>query len=196
MLTPHVRAANFLAAGFAEWGGLGWAIRFIDGVKVVENGGSLNGFQVKLKFVPSHNFAVAILTNSGRGGVMGDRVARWTLDQFLGLHLSRPEIISLSDDSLAHIAGRYRFSEGEEAIFTVEESGLRCVIKEIDPITHREQVLSSNLLRPISEREFVVMTQDENEGAQVDFIVGNDGAIRFLRMDGRLYDPVADKARA
>ena len=133
MLTPQVRAANYLAAGFAEWGGLGWAIRFIDGVKVVEHGGSLNGFQVKLKFVPERRFAIAILTNSGRGGVLGDRVAEWALDHFLGLRAPKPEPIALPDESLARFAGRYRFSDGEEATFTVEDGGLRRVIKETDP---------------------------------------------------------------
>ena len=196
MLTPQVRAANFPAAGFAEWGGLGWAIRFIDGVKVVEHGGSLNGFQVKLKIVPSHNFAIAILTNSGRGGVMGDRVAGWAFDHFLGLPVSKLEIIPLSNDALVHVAGRYRGQDGEEVTFTVEKGGLRRVIKETDLTSNGEQVFPPNLLQPLSEREFVVVTQDENEGAQVDFIMGDDGAIRFMRMDGRLYDPVADEADA
>jgi CubicO group peptidase (beta-lactamase class C family) len=196
MLTPQVRAANFPAAGFAEWGGLGWAIRFMDGVKIVENGGSLNGFQVKLKIVPSHNFAIAILTNSGRGGVLGDRVADWALDHFLSLRAPKPEHISLSEDALARFAGRYRGQDGEEATFTVEGGGLQRVIKETGSTSDREQTFPPNLLRPISAREFVVVTQDENEGAQVDFIMGDDGAVRFLRMDGRLYDPVADEAGA
>src|SRR5262249_21946007 len=52
MLAAQVRSASFPAAGYAEWGGLGWAIRFIDGVRVVEHGGSLSGFEVKLKLVP------------------------------------------------------------------------------------------------------------------------------------------------
>jgi CubicO group peptidase (beta-lactamase class C family) len=192
MLTPQVRAANFRAAGFAEWGGLGWAIRFIDGVKIVEHGGSLNGFQVKLKFVPERRFAIAVLTNSGRGGILGDRVAGWALDHFLDLRAPRSEPITQPNDALARFAGRYRGQDGEEAIFTVEDGGLRRVIKEINPMSNREQTFPPNLLLPLSEREFVVVTQDENEGAQVDFIVGDDGAIRFLRMDGRLYDPAAE----
>jgi CubicO group peptidase (beta-lactamase class C family) len=196
MLAPQIRAANYLAAGFAEWGGIGWAIRFIDGVKVIEHGGSLNGFQVKLKIVPSHNFAFASLTNSGRGGVMGDRVAGWAFDHFLGLPVSRPEIIPLSNGALVHVAGRYRGQDGEEAIFTIEDGGLRRVIKVTTPMSNHEQAFPPNLLRPISQREFVVVTQDENEGAQVDFIVGDDGAIRFLLMDGRLYDPIVDEAGA
>jgi hypothetical protein len=193
MLAPQVRAANFLAAGYAEWGGLGWAIRFIDDEKVVEHGGSLSGFQVKLKFVPARRFAIAILTNSSRG-VLGDRVAAWALDHLLDLRMPRPEPIVLQDDALARFVGRYRTIESEVA-FNIQDDGLRCVIKEIDPDSDHEQTSPPILLRPLSEREFVVVTQDENEGAQVDFIEGDDGAIRFLRMDGRLYDPVVEDAR-
>jgi hypothetical protein len=57
------------------------------------------------------------------------------------------------------------------------------------------QTFPPNLLKPLSEREFVVVTQDENEGAQADFIAGEGGTIRFLRMDGRLYERVAEEAR-
>ena len=195
MLTPQVRAPNYAAAGYAEWGGLGWAIRFIDGVKVVEHGGSLSGFQVKLKLVPERRFAIAILTNSDRGGVLGDRVAEWALDHFLGLRAPRPEPIALPDDALTRFAGRYRTEDGETAALTVADGGLRRVIIVTAPNGNGEQTYPSNLLRPLSEREFIVVTQDENEGSQVDFIEANGGAIRFLRMDGRLYDRVTEEAR-
>ncbi|HEY7124237.1 MAG TPA: serine hydrolase domain-containing protein [Ktedonobacterales bacterium] len=194
MLSPQVRAANFLAAGYAEWGGLGWAIRFLDGKKVIEHGGSLTGFQVKLKFVPAHRFALAILTNSSRGCVLGDRVAEWALDHLLDLRVPRPVPIVLPDDALARFVGRYRTSESE-AVLSIQEGGLRCVIKESDQDPDQEQTYPPILLKPLSEREFVVVTQDENEGAQVDFIERDDGTIRFLRMDGRLYDPVVEDAR-
>jgi CubicO group peptidase (beta-lactamase class C family) len=191
LTTPQVRAPTYLAAGYAEWGGLGWAIRFIDGVKVIEHGGSLNGFQVKLKFVPARNFAIAILTNSGRGSVLGDHVAKWAFSQALGLNVPKPEPVSLPDGAVARFAGRYGISADEEAVFTAEDGSLWRVIKKIDHDTGREQVFPPNLLRPISECEFVVVTQDENEGAQVDFILDDHGAIRFVRMNGRLHDPVA-----
>jgi CubicO group peptidase (beta-lactamase class C family) len=198
MRTPQARAANYPAAGFAEWGGLGWAVRAIDGVKVVEHGGSLSGFQVKLKFVPAHRFAIAILTNSGRGGVLADRVADWALDHVLGLRATRPATIMLPDDTLARFAGRYRLAvdDMEELAITVADGRLRCVMKEIDPATGSEEIYPPDLLRPIGEREFVVVTQGENEGAQMDFIERDDGSIRFLRMGGRLYKPVAGTADA
>lgn len=190
MLTPQVRAANYLAAGFAEWCGLSWASRFIEGVKMIEDGGSITGFQVKLKIVPARRFAIAVLTNSARGGVVGDRVAAWALDRALGLRTPKPNLVSLPDDALARFAGRYRTEDGEAATFTVEEGGLRRVITEIDPVSHRELAYPPNPLKPLSEREFVAVTQDENEGSRVDFIERDGGAIRFVRMDGRLYDRI------
>lgn len=198
MLTPQVRVANYPAAGFAEWGGLGWAVRFIDGVKVVEHGGSLSGFQVKLKLVPAQRFAIAILTNSGRGGVLGDRVAKWALDHLLGLRAPGPMTIALPNDALARFAGRYRLAvdDVEELAITVADGGLRCVMKEADPTTGSEETYPPDLLRPIAAREFVVVTQGENEGAQMDFIERDDGSIRFLRSGGRLYEPVVGAADA
>jgi len=193
MQTPQVRAPSYPAAGFAEWCGLNWAIRFSNGVKVVEHGGSISGFQAKLKLVPERRFAIAILTNSGRGGVLGDHVAAWAPDHFLDLRAPVAEPISLPDDALARFAGRYR-AQDEEVTLTVEDGQLRRVVKETDPISGREQTSPPNLLKPLSDRQFVVVTQDENEGAQIDFIEGNGGAIRFLRMDGRLYDPVTEEA--
>jgi CubicO group peptidase (beta-lactamase class C family) len=193
MRSPQVRAATFLAAGYAEWGGLGWAIRFIAGEQVVEHGGSLTGFQVKLTFVPARRFAIAILTNSSRGGVLGDRVAEWALDHFLDLRLPSPVPIVLPNAALARFAGCYRTMESQVTL-TVEDGGLRCVIQEIDRPRDREQAYPPILLRPLSEREFIVLTREEQEGAHVDFIEGDDGAIRFLRMDGRLYDPVMEHA--
>jgi CubicO group peptidase (beta-lactamase class C family) len=189
MGTPRVRAPGYAAAGYGEWGGVGWAIRFLDGVKVIEHGGSLRGFQVKLKIVPARRFAIAVLTNSGRGGVVGDRVAEWAFDHDLGLRAPTPAPITLPDDVLARFAGRYR-ADDEEVTFTVQDGGLRRDVRTTDPVSNREEISPPNVLRPLPDREFVVVTQDENEGSRIDFIEGDGGVIRFLRMDGRLYDPV------
>jgi hypothetical protein len=172
---------------------MGRAIRFIDGVKVLEHGGALSGFRVKLKFVPARRFAIAVLTNSSRGSTLGDRVAGWAFEHFLELRMPSFVSIALPDEALAHFAGRYRTPESE-ATFTVEDGGLCCVAKDIDPARDDEQIYPPSLLKPLSEREFVVVTQGENEGAHIDFIEANDGTIRFLRMDGRLYDRVTDEA--
>jgi CubicO group peptidase (beta-lactamase class C family) len=204
MQTPQARAANYPAAGFAEWGGLGWAIRFLTGegggdggdkVKIIEHGGSLSGFQTRLTIVPERRFAIAILTNSGRGSVLAGRVADWALDHVLGLRVSNPVTISLPENALTRFVGTYRY-EDEEVSLTVANGGLKLVVKEIDLASNHEQTYPPDLLRPISARAFVVVTHDENEGSQADFIEGDAGGIRFLRMGGRLYDLVTSEAGA
>ena len=52
-------------------------------------GDSITSFQVKLKLVPARRFAIAILTNSERGGVAGERDAERALDHVLDLR-ARP----------------------------------------------------------------------------------------------------------
>jgi hypothetical protein len=81
-----------------------------------------------------------------------------------------------------------------EVVFTVEDNRLRRVIRKTDPADNSELIYPPSLLQPISAREFVVVTKDESEGSQVDFIEGDYGAIRFLRMDGRLYDRLTEDA--
>lgn len=190
MRTPQVRAAHFAAAGYDQWGGLGWAINEIDGVQVIEHGGAVGGFQVKVKIVPARRYALAVLTNSGRGCVLGERVAAWALDHQLGLRAASPESIALSNEALARFAGRYR-GPGDEAVFTVAGGGLRRVLIESDPATQRELPYPPNQLLPVSARAFIFVSPDEEEGAQIDFIERDDDSIRYLRMYGRLYERVA-----
>lgn len=52
------------------------------------------------------------------------------------------------------------------------------------------------LYTEVNRSEFVVMSQVENQGSHADFIDGADGTIHFLRMNGRLYDRVADETDA
>jgi hypothetical protein len=69
-------------------------------------------------------------------------------------------------------------------------------MKETDSTAGSEEIYPPDLLRPIAARAFVVVTEGENEGAQMDFVERDDGSIRFLRSGGRLYKPVAAAADA
>jgi hypothetical protein len=58
----------------------------------------------------------------------------------------------------------------------------------LDLINHKEERHPPDLMRPIGETEFVVVTEGENKGSRVDFIPGANERPRYLRIGGRLFD--------
>ncbi len=188
MQTPQTTAANF-----ADEYSLGWALRTVDGATIVEHGGSTNGFQARLLLVPERHFALAILTNSSRGSALYREVCRESLETYLGLREEEDGILAMPQEELARFAGMYRRRDGQITL-TVEDGGLRREMRFTDPLDGKEQIFPPNLLRPIGDREFIVVTPDENEGSRVDFLLAEDGTPRFLRIGGRLADYVPPAA--
>jgi CubicO group peptidase (beta-lactamase class C family) len=182
-----MRQEQTRAANFAEGYGLGWALRTAGGEQIVEHGGSTNGFQAKLVLVPSRNFAIAILTNSSRGSVLNEHVRVWALDHYLGLRKERPTPQRLSDDELGRFAGRYERPEGP-IILTISDGGLMRAMTLTDPLEGKTEHFPEDRLEAIGEREFIVVSEGETKDERIDFILGEDGAPRFVRMGGRLAD--------
>jgi CubicO group peptidase (beta-lactamase class C family) len=182
-----MRQEQTRAANFAEGYGLGWALRTVGDEQIVEHGGSTNGFQAKLVLVPSRNFAIAILTNSSRGSVLNEHVRAWALDHELGLRKERPTPRRLSDDELGSFAGRYERPEGP-IILAIRDGGLTRAMTLTDPLEGKTEHFPEDQLEAIGEREFIVVSEGETKDERVDFISGEDGALRFVRMGGRLAD--------
>lgn len=180
MRTPQVKASNF-----ADAYGLGWAIETINGVHVIEHGGSTNGFQAKLRVVPERRFAIALLTNSSRGSVLNDAVSKWALAHDCGLYKNERHLITLPDDMLRRLAGTYRRPDGEITL-RVEDGGLHRAMTFTSPLTHEQYTEPPDTLLPLSATEFIVVTDGENKDERVDFILAGDGSPRYLRVGGRL----------
>jgi CubicO group peptidase (beta-lactamase class C family) len=182
-----MRQEQTRAANFAEGYGLGWALRTVSDEQIVEHGGSTNGFQAKLVLVPPRNFAIAILTNSSRGSVLNEHVRVWVLDHELGLRKERPTPQRLADDELGRFSGRYERPEGP-ILLTISDGGLIRAMTLTDPLEGKTEHFPEDRLEAIGEREFIVVSEGETKDERVDFILGEDGAPRFVRMGGRLAD--------
>ncbi len=184
MREPQTPAANF-----AEHYGIGWALRTVGGIGLVGHGGATNGFQAQLTLVPSRGFAIALLTNSGKGSAANRDVEEWALAHELGLSLEQPTPISLPPDTLARFSGRYRQPYADITV-VVERDGLRLETVTRSPLTDRETTVPPRRLVPISEREFMV-PDGESRLARVDFLPATDGHPERIRLGGRLADRVA-----
>ncbi|HLJ81140.1 MAG TPA: serine hydrolase domain-containing protein [Ktedonobacterales bacterium] len=186
MRTPQTEAANF-----ADAYGLGWAIETVDGMQIIEHGGSTNGFNARLRIVPEKSFAIALLTNSSRGSALYDAVSKWALERYCGLRETERQQIELPDETLQRFAGFYRRPDGEITL-SVEDGGLRREMVSTDLLNHKEERYPPDILKPLSETEFIVVTEGENKDSRVDFILAGDGQPRYLRLGGRLAARVAD----
>jgi CubicO group peptidase (beta-lactamase class C family) len=104
--------------------GIGWMLRDIDGVRLVEHHGDVSGQHSSVTVIPARDCAIVVLTNSSpTGRELADRIVRRTLETRLGLVEPSPEPLLLSPNELAEYAGTYR-SEGIELRIVVVGSGL------------------------------------------------------------------------
>jgi CubicO group peptidase (beta-lactamase class C family) len=180
MWRPQIKAANF-----AEAYGLGWDTRLLGGVRVIGHGGSTNGFNAHLTIIPERHYAIAALTNSGRGSVMIDEITEADISTRFGLTMPKPAQTRLSPEALATFAGEYTRPDGK-VILTVIEGGLRRQAIMRDVLTDKEETYPPDDMRPIGVSEFVVVTPGENLDSRSDFLLDGDGRPRYYRMGGRL----------
>jgi CubicO group peptidase (beta-lactamase class C family) len=186
MQQPQVKAANF-----ADAYGIGWALRTPGGHRLVEHGGSTNGFQAQLLLVPEQRFAIAVLTNSSRGTNAIRAIEEWALARYCGIALERPGSLALAPAQLARVTGRYRRPNVEIQVRT-EDGNIVLESTMRHPLTGEQTQLPPIVAMPISVNEFLV-TEGDYAGMRVDFIEGEAEHPRFIRFAGRLAEPVDEK---
>jgi CubicO group peptidase (beta-lactamase class C family) len=176
------------AANFADAFGLGWVLRTIGGRTVIGHWGTTNGFRAQMVLVLGTGFAMAMLSNGSRGHAAMRRIENWALDHYCGIRHEEPSPIKLSPAELRAFTGRYEELHARLTISTYD-NGLRVERIRKEPESDVEEQDPPFLMSPVSAREFTI-TEGEDEGLRVDFILDNDGKPRFVRMRGRLADRV------
>lgn len=92
-----------------RWG-LGWAIRSVGDVEVIEHGGWMDGYRAKLTLLPHRNTAIAILNNGGFGHAANDEILAALLERHFGAVDPDPTPQPLSESEAARFTGQYRSS--------------------------------------------------------------------------------------
>lgn len=177
-----------VAGNWATHWGIGWHIKQVNEHTIIGHNGSTNGFQALLALVPAQRFAVAVLTNSGRGSAANREISNWALERFCGIAQPEPLRRSLPIAEMSRFAGVYKQPHADISV-VVDGSGLRVDVTSRSPLSDDEVQMPPVHVQAVSEREFVVMDGVSSTNF-VDFIEGEDRSIRFIRMGGRLADRV------
>jgi hypothetical protein len=169
-----------------EWCGIGWRVREVEGVTLVEHSGGTNGQYAVLSVAPDWGFVFACQTNSA--GPLG-KVHRLALEVFLGLSQPAANALESTTDELAALAGAYR---REPASMDISMVGGRLVAvvtshwgfpdKDKPP---GEAYPPFSLARCDADR--LLITDGSAKGRTMDVLRDGAGAIRWIRHGGRLY---------
>jgi CubicO group peptidase (beta-lactamase class C family) len=191
-LTPQslasMQEAHFEPGPGAERMGLGWMLDDWAGHRVVSHGGATLGFQSYLVLVPEADAALVFLSNSDRGTRNFSRIWQRFLEGVLDVELPPVRDCGLAPDERAARAGRYFNPHMGLARITFDpaEEELRLALWRgafDDPV--RSELL-------LTEPDRFEAIEPPLEGRGGHWLRDSEGAIRWLRLGGRLFRPCSD----
>ncbi len=192
-----VKSLKAMRAPQADAGGRGkigitWFIREMEGITVYGHGGATKGQQAIFHFIPEKDFAVAVLTNSDDGGVITANILPWIMDIYFGITTPAPQPRLKQDDELAEFTGSYDLPL---SAFNLEARDGYLVMNEIPrggfPTPDSPAGPAMPPIRlAFYENDKVIGLDEPMKNALGDFIRGENGQVRFLRIGGRAHPKV------
>lgn len=169
-----------------RWG-LGWSLRDIQGLRVVEHAGATNGFMAQLTLVPEARTAIAILTNSEHGSQAHSAILAAWLERQFGVAEPDNKRVTLDREAMLRFTGRFERRLMDVEI-TLEGEQLMLSRFEHEPFSGDDVRYPAVAVSPISDDAFIV-EEGDFAGAVGEFFFAENGAVRFLRMGRRLAMP-------
>jgi CubicO group peptidase (beta-lactamase class C family) len=117
--TPYV-----LSGGASTNYGYGWEMGKLQGVPIIQHGGSIPGFKSHTLRIPSEKLYVAVLSNADSGFMRPDEVAAKAAAIVIGKPFPEYKEMMLSAAALDALSGTYEAGEGGKRIFRRENERL------------------------------------------------------------------------
>ena len=171
--------------------GIAWFLRDAQGLRLQYHGGVAIGQQGVLMIAPDRNAAIAVQTNSVRGGLLHTEVTKWWQKEYLGFEAPAPVYIELETARYAKLAGRYT-AELSDAQLDISDTGL--IYRSF---SHNKLKNDPPPQDPPPSR--VAFTSDEQftlldgplKDTRGEFLADATGNVRWMRVGGRVYRPTA-----
>jgi hypothetical protein len=172
-----------------DWRGLSWMIRQVGEARIIGHGGATKGQQATLQLCPAAGFAIAVLTNSDRGGELHGAVTTAAFKAYLGAVADEPAFITLPPDALAEYAGCYTAPLNDLAL-SVEEGALKLQLLPKGGFPEPDSPPGPTpppAHLALASRDLAYVADGPGKGSTAEFLRGDDGRIRWLRMGGRVH---------
>ena len=188
MQSPHV-AAGSMASNV----GISWLLHEVGGAQVVGHGGATNGQISAFMMIPSHGFAITILTNANQGRTLNSEMTTWAFEHFLGLKNPAPQLRTLSAPELAPFVGYYKAALSDLTL-TVEDGEL--ILQVIPGGGFPEKDSPPPPAPPPAPVAFfdadrVTAVEGLMKGNRGEFLRDSQGEISWFRWGGRIHQRVS-----
>jgi CubicO group peptidase (beta-lactamase class C family) len=192
LLTPESLAlmrTPQCAAGGINHVGLTWFITDIDGVHAIGHGGGTNGQITQLTLVPERGFALAVLTNAGRGGQITGMAVKEALKTYLGLEMPEATPIATPAEQLEPFVGRYEsrmtrldltLSDGDMVLQATPKGGFPRPDTPPPPPPPPVKIA-------LYAEDRAVGLEPPYKDARIEFLRDPDGAVVWMRVGGRVH---------
>jgi CubicO group peptidase (beta-lactamase class C family) len=183
-----MRSPQVMLWGKEGWG-LSWSVDDTAGTPIISHGGGTNGQSTLLLLVPEHEFALAVLTNADRGGIVIHKVSQWVLKEHVGLEVPDPTPIEASVEDLDAYTGLYTRPTSDVELGILGGRLVGQLIFRVHFPT--EDSPSPPPPAPASlgvcEKDRLLVLDGEAKGDKMDILRKPDGSIGWLRAGGRIH---------
>jgi CubicO group peptidase (beta-lactamase class C family) len=178
--------------------GISWLLKDVDGTRLVGHGGTTNGQHSSFTLVPSRDFAVTCLSNSGPNGPqLNDAVTKWALEHYLGLKDTEPVATERSAAELEEYTGSFEtiavtvdvtaVRGGLDAVITMKPETLRALRESGDDTPAEQPPFHLGL---VAGGDQYVVTEGPAAGMRGFFTRDASGLVDGVHMGGRLASRV------
>jgi len=186
--TPQVRFAPHNGVAHTFWVDDRRASRTLS-----HSGGTVG--QISLfTMVPDRDFAMLVVTNSGAGSQMTQKVTNLALDYYLGLETPELKPVKVPEERLKGLAGQYKATLTSAEV-TVSEGRLRISRRSLGGFPTKDTPPASPEPSPPVHYAFyaddhIVGLEEPFKGDLGQIIRDGDGGVEWLRIGTRIHRPL------
>ena len=183
MQRVHVQAGSICDAF-----GLSWQLKDVGGMRVVSHGGETNGQMSEIVLVPDERFGFTILTNASTGSALNRVIGAWLLARVLDANVQATPTLGIPPVQQREYNGYYP-GVLQDVELRTEGDGLALFIHPNGRPGRARPVPPPPVRLGLLREDQIVTVEDPLLARRGEFIRDEQGAIRWLRWDGRLHPP-------
>ncbi|HEX9915756.1 MAG TPA: serine hydrolase domain-containing protein, partial [Candidatus Bathyarchaeia archaeon] len=162
--------------------------------RTLSHSGGTVGQISMLTLVPDHDFAMLVVTNSGTGSQITQKVTNLALESYLGLETPELAPVKMPDERLKELEGQYTATLTSAEV-TVKKGELYISQRSLGGFPTRDTPPASPEPSPPVHYAFyaednIVGTEEPNMGNLGQVIRNRDGSVAWLRIGTRIHRPL------